>query len=430
MREGPATQNGALDTAEQLAAERLLLELLADPDVRAIMAALEKELLDTANAQSAEARPALPSAIAGWTATLILSECACNPERPLILWGSDDAPHRWHGIDVPPRVVWGNDPNFIYRRSYLDGAYAYEVTGQIHPARRPAQMLFEVKRGTPGDQMLNLGNRGKSMDFGNQIGMLSDRTLSFTADGRFRFTIGGEQDGPDHVATQPGPIQLTIRDVLSDWRQLPPHLAIRRRDGGRGAARGTEWVREQLLKDLPGHLRFWGNFPDEFYAKSPLGALNGPVPRDGGWGYVASVRFELAADQVVLIRTVPTDARYVGVQFSDRWGQVPDGQRHFSSLNNAQAVADPDGGFTYVTAPTDPGIANWIDSAGLLEGGMGLRWQGFPPGGGTPELVRDFRIINRAELDALPDIARVTPQQRQRALEQRVRDFRTRLSQP
>jgi hypothetical protein len=99
-------------------------------------------------------------------------------------------------------------------------------------------MTFEFMHGTPGDKKLSLQNRGKSMDFGNQIATLMDQHLDVGADGAFRITIGGEADGPAHVRTEPGPIAVTIRDVLSDWSQLPSRLAIRRPPGCGCGARG------------------------------------------------------------------------------------------------------------------------------------------------------------------------------------------------
>src|SRR3546814_17752969 len=41
----------------------------------------------------------------------------------------------------------------------------------------------------------------------------------------------------------------------------------------------------------------------------------------------------------------------------------------------------------------DPGVANWIDTAGLHEGWFQIRWQTVPPGGDpTPEPVRLVKL--------------------------------------
>src|SRR5262245_36455887 len=87
---------GALDTPEQVAAERAVVSLAADPDVQAVQRTIEAELAKGPRAQSAEARPRLHDAVVQWTASLIVREAAGDPAAPLILWAIDDTPHSWH----------------------------------------------------------------------------------------------------------------------------------------------------------------------------------------------------------------------------------------------------------------------------------------------------------------------------------------------
>ncbi len=47
--------------------------------------------------------------------------------------------------------------------------------------------------------------------------------------------------------------------------------------------------------------------------------------------------------------------------------------RHQSSLNGHQAVVDPDGVARFVLSSGDPGVANWLDTAGHSNGAMLLR---------------------------------------------------------
>jgi hypothetical protein len=45
-----------------------------------------------------------------------------------------------------------------------------------------------------------------------------------------------------------------------------------------------------------------------------------------------------------------------------------------TALNNKTAKRSPDGSWRMVIAPTDPGVENWIDTGGRLEGYMLVRW--------------------------------------------------------
>ena len=418
----------ALATPEQIQAEKVAVDLLSDPQVRAIQAEVEAELAKTARGRSAEGAAGLHNAIIQWTASLLLREEAGDPARPAILWSSDNAPHSWYGIHVPGRGASGDNPDNIYRVSFLDGAGRYEIAGQLDPAHRPSQLSVEINRGTAGDLAMKAGNRGKS-DFGNQIAMLTDRTLAIAPDGSFRITIGGEGAGPNHVRTPVGPVSLLVRESLSDWTQLPSQLSIHRLDTVQEAPFDKASLRAKVLADLPGYLRFWGTFPDIWYAGLPQNRLVGPLSRDGGWGYLAFAPVKLRPDEAFVIRTTRGSAQYTGSQFSDQWTISPDPRKFFTSINTSQAVPDADGGFTYVIAARDPGVANWLDTTGLSEGFLLLRWQGFPPGADGTGLVREARVVKLGDLNALPDVARVAPRERRAALEKRGREYRTRLGE-
>jgi len=45
-----------------------------------------------------------------------------------------------------------------------------------------------------------------------------------------------------------------------------------------------------------------------------------------------------------------------------------------SSLNNYSRKVDADGKIRYVISATDPGVPNWLDTAGYPEGSLFARW--------------------------------------------------------
>ena len=46
-----------------------------------------------------------------------------------------------------------------------------------------------------------------------------------------------------------------------------------------------------------------------------------------------------------------------------------------TSLNIDQAVANPDGTYTFVISPTDAAVWNWISTGGLNQGTISIRFQ-------------------------------------------------------
>jgi hypothetical protein len=422
----------ALATPGQLAAERMLLALLGDPAVKAAQAKLHHELLADPLAQTPEGLATLDHAIAEWTSSLAFKEISSHSGRPEILWNVENSPHTWFGHTVNGSGIAGDNPDHIYRAASVDGAGRYEVTGWLN-ARRPAQLTFQVVHdGMPGADALK-SQSAKHSDLGNEVSTLNDSDMQIAPDGSFTLILdqAPANGRPNHMLVAPGPMAFVVRDVLSDWNQGPTRLEMHRIDKQAPAHAPTlAEVRRQLLADLPGYVRFWANFKDVWFGGLKPNTFAGPTVREGGWGYNAGGRYDLGPDEVAVITATPGAAGYTGLQATDLWMIAADGRSHLTSLNTSQVAPNPDGSVTYVLSPTDPGVANWIDTVGLRHGLVVLRWESMPKGAVKPE-VRSFKVIKAADLGG-PDYAglpRVTPVQRREQLAQHAKGYANRLSQ-
>ena len=85
--------------------------------------------------------------------------------------------------------------------------------------------------------------------------------------------------------------------------------------------------------------------------------------------------FDIQPDEALIIETeVPANARYWNVQLNDViWNTIEYLYRQ-SSLNGAQAAIDEDGWFRAVISEGDPGVPNWLDTAGHNNGTVVGRW--------------------------------------------------------
>ena len=83
---------------------------------------------------------------------------------------------------------------------------------------------------------------------------------------------------------------------------------------------------------------------------------------------------ELEDDEALLIEVAPPEALYWSVSLGNYWWETIDYANRQSSLNGHQAVLDADGVFRAVVAHSDPGVANWLDTAGNHQGAMIFRW--------------------------------------------------------
>jgi hypothetical protein len=77
---------------------------------------------------------------------------------------------------------------------------------------------------------------------------------------------------------------------------------------------------------------------------------------------------------VITVHDPPTDFLYWGLTTSTAWMESLDYRYTTTNLNNHTAQRSPDGDWRLVIAPSDPGVPNWLDTGGRLEGYMIVRW--------------------------------------------------------
>jgi hypothetical protein len=73
------------------------------------------------------------------------------------------------------------------------------------------------------------------------------------------------------------------------------------------------------------------------------------------------------------MEVTPPQGLYWSFSIGNPWWETIDYANHQSSLNGHQAALDDDGVVRAVIAHEDPGIANWLDSAGHSAGPVILR---------------------------------------------------------
>lgn len=386
-----------LATRDQIDAERSLLTLLADPELKAIQASMVKWLASLPAGQTADGAATLDNAVLQYTNSLIFKQISAYRAAPGIVYGTDDTPRHWLGHTIGGVGTGGDNPDAIYRMGFVDGAGQYEILGRINMAKPPAQFVVQLNRTGPVPVKL-LEQSRKRIDPGTQIALLTNDTMQISPDGRFRITLGGEGSGPNHVVLPSGLVTYGFRDVLSDWTQRPTALSIRRTDGIGPQPYDPSVLRQRVIDQLADYIRYWGPFASRFMGGLEPNTSAGPIRRIGNWGFMAALRFALEPGEVMIVETMRGGARYTGTQVTDPWFIGADAMRSQGSLNNTQATPNEDGSLTYVISPIDPGTANWLDTGGLHEGYLIMRWQALPADATGDEL---FRSLHRVPLDTV-----------------------------
>lgn len=407
-----------LATQDQRELETLVLRIAAARAVRAAREQARALLVDNPTARTPDGAAGLDRALDQWVMAGVVAIANNDASRPRALWAIDNTPREWFGHVFPGAAVAIDNPDNVNRTVPLDGAWAYRINGRFG-RYATAQTSFIV---TPAeDGQLRLGNT---------IAALTNRDLKTDADGRFAITLDQRPAAgrTNHMQIAEGPQMLAIRDSHSDWRQQATEIEVVAVSGPEVRPPIDEGSLVQAAAEsIVAFVAFWLEFKNTFWNTPPFNEVIGPLGRDGGWGYQAGGRFKLADDEALVITTIDGGAAYMGFQVSDPWTISPYPLYATTSRNSSQITANPDGSYTYVISLIDPGVANWIDTAGLHEGWFMLRWQNLKATE-AKSLLRGARLVRVPELEPAlpPGTPRATLQQRSAEIRKRATDYESR----
>lgn len=239
-----------------------------------------------------------------------------------------------------------------------------------------------------GETYRLFGNRGTARYVGLQTmdGIAATANclvddLDVDTDGRFEAILSADEHEGNWLLLAGEHPTLTVRNFFYDWdTEVPASLRIERV--------GDEVVPEvrsvELDTSVAQQLYALGDFVHDnlkfFLDFGAMPPANGFIPPMDMTEMGAAAenrpvigRFELEPDEALILEVQPPDGVYWSISLGNPWLETIHYGRHQSSLNGHQAVIDPDGVFRAVISATDPGVANWLDTAGHSNGAMLLR---------------------------------------------------------
>ncbi len=287
-----------------------------------------------------------------------------------ILGGEPDSP------DFTPiynnHLLLQPNPDDTYVHTPVDGKGVYRLSGDRGTIRLLTVTLVKEPIGLaeiPGGQTAEYD---------------LDDTIAIGADGRFECLLSAERPAGHEGNWLCMPVEtdgLLIRRRSYDWaNERDSRLAIERLDVSPLRPRLTQEQLEGRLTALAEfaerHSRQWLRYQEqllplvnriEHHGFSDLGGIR---VQQYWWG-----KFDFAADEALILETeVPETAPYWNIQLNDQiWNTLEYAWRQ-SHLNGHQARIDSDGKFRAVISCEDPGVPNWLDTVGRLQGSIVGRW--------------------------------------------------------
>jgi hypothetical protein len=212
-------------------------------------------------------------------------------------------------------------------------------------------------------------------------------TLKIEADGTFELILSKERprgyQGNWHPL-DPRALDLCVRQVSYDWvNEVDARLAIERLDVPAARPRVKPEQLSAKLKQLVRYVDVWGQFwlkyTRDLRAAGVVNRLEQMRIGENIGGleeqYYYHGIYDITPQDALIVETdVPKKCFYWNIHICDEQFLGVDWTNCQSSINGRQARLDSDGRFRAVVAMQDPGVPNWLDTAGFSAGQFMGRW--------------------------------------------------------
>ena len=288
---------------------------------------------------------------------------------------ADPAHPRFVEIVSPTRKFGGDNPDAFYSFAPIDPARTYRVRGK----RGDAVYLSICVYGGPTDGRWS--NR--------IVSTINDRSMQLAPDGSFEIIVGPKEHEGNWSALaprgwlplEPDAVCMVTRDYV-----IEPATALK-----------ATWEVEALEaapapaplgdEELALRLRCTANFIRDLLGICPI-----PLPAEPnsfldpyrqqrvtyGWAAPDATycmgHYELADDEALVIEGRSPASAFWNLCLWNPFLQTYDYRYQRVAINGGQVAYEPDGSWRIVVAARDPGMPNWLSTAGHPSGVLWFRW--------------------------------------------------------
>jgi hypothetical protein len=273
-------------------------------------------------------------------------------------------PQFWQ-LQTPTNKSFGDNPDCTYLVAAIDGEHTYRIVGN---------------RGTVS--WVSFIVHGKKT--ASTISAINNKDLKTEWDGSFEIVVSPhEQPAKNWLKSGPGAYQLFVRQFFGEWdteepmkirvervgqEEPPPPLTPERLMSGLKDA--AQWMIEDATR--------WIDFVDHYRNFNQFDPTMPPWVGDGAQGALGRTlqfcRWHIQPDEVLLMEVTPPRCSYWNFEMANYWWNSVDYRYRFSSINGKQAILEDDGSVRIAVSHVDPGIPNWLDAGGHIDGMVNQRW--------------------------------------------------------
>ena len=285
-----------------------------------------------------------------------------DPERPLFV-----------RMVSATRKFLGDNPDAFYYSALLRGDRYYRITGQ----RKGREYISYTVHGGDHD-----GNWNSPA-----ISHINHRDILFARDGSYELILGPERRGRNWLRTGPGAVQVINRHYYELQTsaaanpEVRPELhieALEPRPGpaplpddaemARRVRAVTRFIRITSL-DMPAQTpdsvpRWWSVIPNQMGEPVHFGPNQGDIGAGAIDNTYMAGPYLLQPGQALLLEGALPECFFANVVLWNRFMQTDDYRYRQVSLNRTQMELQQGNRYRIVVAAQNPGVRNWLDTAG------------------------------------------------------------------
>lgn len=268
--------------------------------------------------------------------------------------------------------IVAENPDNHYLGASLDGRYEYRIWGTRGDAKWISFNLFS-----------GAGFGGGGPGTG---ATLHEEQMHVEPDGTFEVIISPNEQPRNWLQSEPETRSIAIRQTFLD-KPGQEHAELHIERIGAGDSTPEPLSPAHLYQSLlyAGHYvkgvaqigAQWASrqaqWPNEFTDEAELSETDKFKDPQIKWH---QAYFDLADDEALVIEATPPACEYWMIALHNHWMETLDYVNHTITLNCHSAHVEANGRVRFVVAHRDPGVPNWLDTAGHQLGTVGVRWVG------------------------------------------------------
>ena len=268
-----------------------------------------------------------------------------------------------------------NGPDLHYALFFLDGTQTYRLRGNYGDCKLILFQLINHLSGHPDSKLIG------DHDLAEFVTPDGSFDIILSADEQDGHWIKLERNCDRHFvlmrrfmaapSDRPASLKLDrvsdIPDTHYDAEEFDESVMARRIEAA------THFLR-YLIRDF--NLNLFKSYVGVGGGFNNMAFLPGTITSQVGSSFsnYAMTGFDLAEDEALIITLDPLpDGVYWSFQLGNVWSRSLNYMYRQTSLNRAQVEMDSDGACRVVVAHRDPGIANWLDTMGHVQGTVVFR---------------------------------------------------------